>query len=57
MYFFCGCCQLVISGSFVQVMDTFDAVTDLIHTNHIHNNPGGGEHFNTFTIAVAQYLM
>lgn len=57
MYFFYGCCQLVMSGSFVQVMDTFDAVTDLIHTNHIHNNPGGGEHFNTYTIAVAQYLM
>ena len=30
--------QLVISGTFVQVMDTFDAVSELVHSSHVHNS-------------------
>lgn len=30
---------LVISGTFVQVVDAFDLVSDILYSNHMHSNP------------------
>lgn len=40
--FFCliNCsAQLIISGTFPQVVEAFDLVSDILHSNHLHSNP------------------
>lgn len=37
--------MLVISGTFVQVIDTFDAVSDLLFSSHLHSPSSGSDPF------------